>query len=223
MKRVLAVVLALVLVGCVGWSASAAEAAKGASGPGGGMVQEGAERLAIVGSADYGTTYGDLTATGTSLSAAAEYGYMVLDQLELAVRGMFALTQLQVASANANYRAQNYAIDLVPKWRPAVEGNISPFIGPKVGVRYVTNSATSPFGRSSASDTVFEWGAVLGVDIFLGKNVALVVEYDYTQYNVKTPITSLGVPLTGTLALAAGSGNITVRDHALTAGLAYWW
>jgi opacity protein-like surface antigen len=218
MKRILTVVAALALVGYLGGGANAAE-----------MVKQGAERLAITGSADYATTYGATDGTGMSLTASGEYGYMVLDQLELALRGTFTLTQTQVSNGygdggNYNIRSQNYGIDFVPKWRPALEGNISPFIGPKVGVRYITNSMPD-YGYTN--DTVFEWGAVLGADIFLGKNVALVVEYDYTQYTLNSNKNTGGIgtpiPQLGASYWQLYSGQITVRDHALTAGLAYWW
>jgi opacity protein-like surface antigen len=222
MKRILTVVLALALVGYLGCGANAAE-----------MVKEGAQRLAIVGSADYGSIYGDDDAHNMNFSVSAEYGYMVLDQLELAVRGTFALDSYRYSTPDEgsySYRSQNYALDLVPKWRPAVEGNISPFIGPKVGVRYVTNSDAYGYvsgsgSRDSANDAVIEWGAVLGVDIFLAKNIALVVEYDYTQYTVHTGFEdSLGVPISTFGANGYGwSGHLTVKDNALTAGLAYWW
>ena len=221
MKRILIVMLALAFVGYLGCGANAAE-----------MVKQGAERLTILGSADYANTYGDLDAQGTSLRASAEYGYMVLDQLELAARATFGVMETKQASGNGqggnfDIRRQDYGIDFVPKWRPAVEGNISPFIGPKLGVRYVTNSISGgPVPYASASDTVFDWGAVLGADIFLGKNLALVVEYDYTQYTVNSPKgNALGLPISqlGASYWQLYSGHITVCDHALTAGLAYWW
>jgi opacity protein-like surface antigen len=237
MKRVLAGVLALALISYLGYSASAAEMAQPAasqestSGPGGGMVKEGAERLAIVGSAEYASTYGDMDSANTNFGVSAEYGYMVLDQLELAVRASFDLMRQQDTNygisghrGSVDYRSQNYALEFVPKWRPAVEGNISPFIGPKIGARYVTNSETVGGISGRANDAVFDWGAVLGADIFLGKNISLVVEYDYTQYQVDTKVSSMGVPVNGIGGLPISpAGRITVKDNALTLGLAYWW
>ena len=220
MKRILTVVVALAFVGYLGCGANAAE-----------MVKEGAQRLAVVGSADYASTFGATDATGMSLGASAEYGYMVLDQLELALRGTFALNQTQATNGfsdggNYNIRRQDYGIEFVPKWRPVLEGNISPFIGPKVGARYVTNSISRAGYTSPTHATVVDWGAVLGADIFLGKNVALVVEYDYTQYTERSyKYSEIGFPIgqLGASYWQRYSGHITVCDHALTAGLAYWW
>jgi opacity protein-like surface antigen len=215
MKRILTVMLALAFVGYLGCGANAAE-----------VVKQGAQRLAIMGSAEYSTAFGDEELAGLSWCAAAEFGYMVCDQFELAVRGMFSLEQLQEnwRYGDWNMRTQAYSICVVPKWRPALEGNISPFIGPKVGVAYVTNSESASYGlKACAHDTVFQWGAVLGADIFLGKNIALVVEYDYTQYTVDTPLNNdVGLPLGANLG-TGWSGKYTIRDHAVTAGLAYWW
>jgi hypothetical protein len=214
MKRVLTVVLGLAFLAYLGGAASAAE-----------IVKQGSERIEITASADYGTSYGDVNSTTETFGVAGEYGYMVLDQFELAARALIALTQSNVeGTAGGNYRAQNYALDLIPKWRPPLEGNISPFIGPKIGVRYVTNSfaANSPTGTSShANDTVIEWGAVLGADIFLSKQTALVVEYDFTHYSVDSTRRSLGLP--GVVPTGTTSGHISVNDNALTVGLAYWW
>jgi len=218
MKRILTVLLALALAGYLGCGANAAE-----------IVKQGTERLAVMGSADYATTYGDNVSQGTSLRATAEYGYMILDQLELALRGTLSLMETKQSfgvGGHGDIRRQDYAAEFVPKWRPAIEGNISPFVGPKVGVRYVTDSIIGNGPTGTAHDTVFDWGAVLGADIFLGKNVSLVVEYDYTQFTMRSPISnSLGLPISqlGASYWQLYVGNITVRDHALSVGLAYWW
>ena len=93
-------------------------------------------------------------------------------------------------------------------------------LAPQLGERYVVYGL-GLIGLVSVQLLRAGGCAVLGVDIFLGKNVSLVVEYDYTQFTVKTPKRSLGVPLTANLGGA--SGHVTVCDHALTAGLAWWW
>jgi opacity protein-like surface antigen len=107
---------------------------------------------------------------------------------------------------------QAYALTAVPKWRIPMEGNISPYIGPKAGLAYVTASVNKHGG--SFNDAVFIWGAVLGADIFLSKQTALFVEYDYTQFNFDAKLAAGGT---------ATSGRIRVRDNGITAGLAYWW
>jgi opacity protein-like surface antigen len=218
MKRILTGVLALALVGYLGCGANAAE-----------MVAQGAERVAVVGSADYTSMYGDEDATSLSFGVAGEYGYMILDQLELAVRASVALQHFQYQTPETdnkyNYRSQDYSLDLVPKWRPALEGNISPFIGPKLGVRYITESEAYTDFHDNANDAMIEWGVVLGADIFLGKDVALVVEYDYTQFTMHTGFDeSPGLPVKQ-FGVQGGfwQGHDTIKDNALTVGLAYWW
>jgi opacity protein-like surface antigen len=107
----------------------------------------------------------------------------------------------------------------------AVKSIISPFIGPKLGVRYVTESEAWRNAHDNSNDSMIEWGAVVGADIFLSKQTALVVEYDYTQYTMHTGLTdSPGLPIPQ-LGVQGGfwSGHNTVKDNALTIGLAYWW
>jgi outer membrane protein W len=210
MKRILAGVLALALVGYLGCAANAAE-----------IIAQGAQRVAITGSADYASTYGDVHASAATWATAGEYEYMFLDQFGVGLRGGWLLMETQ-AKGGGNAHLQSYALDIVPKWHIPLEGNIAPYVGPKAGVSYVTDSVSGHGGGASASATVCNWGAVLGVDIFLSKNCALNIEYDYTQYNVRTPRRSLGVPLGGAFN-AVAAGNITVQDNAVTLGLAYWW
>jgi opacity protein-like surface antigen len=192
------------------------------------MVKQGSERVAIIGSADYTSMYGDGDATNLNFGVSGEYGYMILDQFELAVRAGFALQHFQYQapfSNTYNYRSQDYSLDLIPKWRPALEGNISPFIGPKLGVRYLTESEAARGYHDNANDSMIEWGAVVGADIFLGKDVALVVEYDYTQFTMHTGLNdSPGLPVKQ-FGVQGGfwSGHDTIKDNALTIGLAYWW
>ena len=215
-KRILTGVLALALAGYLGCGANAAE-----------IVAQGNERVAVIGSADYTSMSGDNDATNLDFAVSGEYGYMVLDQLELALRASVALQQFKIqtpGSGGGDYRSQDYSIDLVPKWRPALEGNISPFIGPKLGTRYITDSVSVPGFGGTGHDAVVEWGAVVGADIFLGKDVSLVVEYDYTQFTMDTKTASAGLPVPQFGVQGAfWSGRDTVKDNALTVGLAYWW
>jgi opacity protein-like surface antigen len=227
MKRIVAVALALAFVGFIACGAYAAESS--ASEMGSGMVKQGSERIAVMAGADYSSLYGDADATNMNFSAAVEYGYMVLDQFELALRGAFALNSFRQSYhgfGDYNYRSQDYSLDVVPKWRPAIEGNISPFIGPKLGVRYASNSESFAHSPSdNANDAIIEWGVVAGADIFLSKDLALVAEYDYTQYTMHTGFqTSPGLPVPQ-LGVNSGfwTGHITVKDNSLTLGLAYWW
>ena len=202
MKRIVAGVLALALVGYLGCSASAAE-----------IVAQGSEKIAIMGAANYADVAGDLDAYAAMFVVAGEYGYMVCDQFEMAARAMVALAQ--VGSGGTDVRMQAYSIVFVPKWRIPMEGNIAPYIGPKAGAAYVTASGAGGIavGGTHASNTfhdaVFIWGAVAGADIFLSKQTSLFVEYDYTQFKLR------GSDL--------GGGSIRVRDNGITAGLAYWW
>jgi opacity protein-like surface antigen len=202
MKRIVAVVLALALVGYLGCGANAAE-----------IVKAGSERIAIMGAAHYADFAGDADAYASIFMVATEYGYMVTDQFELAARAMVALAQ--AGAAGSTVRMQLYSLAAVPKWRIPMEGNISPYIGPKVGVAYLTGSGAGgvAIGGINAGNTfhdaVFVWGAVLGADIFLSKQTALFVEYDFTEFKLK------GSDL--------GGGTIRVRDNGLSAGLAYWW
>jgi len=203
MKRVLTVVLALAFVGYLGCGANAAE-----------IVKEGSEKIAIMGAANYGDMAGDADAYAALFMVAGEYGYMVCDQFELAARATLALAQAGV-SGTAALRMQEYSLTLVPKWRIPMEGNISPYVGPKAGLSYVTASGAAALkvgnagGGNTFHDAVFVWGAVLGADIFLSKQTSLFVEYDYTQFKLR------GSDL--------GGGSIRIRDNGISAGLAYWW
>ena len=134
MKRIVAVVLALALVGYLGCSASAAE-----------IVAQGSEKIAIRGGANYADVAGDFDAYAAMFMVAGEYGYMVCDQFELAARAMVALAQ--AGSGGTHVRMQAYSIVLVPKWRIPMEGNISPYVGPKAGVAYVTASGAGAVKR----------------------------------------------------------------------------
>ena len=144
---------------------------------------------------------------------ATEYGYMVTDQFELAARAMVALAQ--AGAAGSTVRMQLYSLAAVPKWRIPMEGNISPYIGPKFGAAYVTASGAGAVkvgtfkSSNTFHDAVFVWGAVLGADIFLSKQTALFVEYDFTTFK-------LG-------GSKFGGGPERVRDQGLSAGLVFWW
>jgi opacity protein-like surface antigen len=202
MKRIVAVVLAVALVGYLGCGANAAE-----------IVKAGSERIAIMGAAHYADFAGDADAYASIFMVATEYGYMVTDQFELAARAMVALAQ--AGAAGSTVRMQLYSLAAVPKWRIPMEGNISPYIGPMVGVAYATGSGagalhiTGVHTGGSFHDAVFAWGAVAGADIFLSKQTALFVEYDFTTFK-------LG-------GSKFGGGPERVRDQGLSAGLVFWW
>ena len=202
MKRILTVALALAFVGYLGCAASAAE-----------IVKEGSEKIAIMGGAHYTDIAGDIDAYASLYMVAGEYGYMVTDQFELAARAMVALAQ--AGSSGTTARMQAYSIMLVPKWRIPMEGNISPYVGPKAGVAYVTGSGTGAVhlgnfnGSNAFHQAIFAWGAVLGADIFLSKQSSLFVEYDFTSFKVG--------------GSHFGGGSVRIRDSGISAGLAYWW
>jgi hypothetical protein len=202
MKRILTIVLALALVGYLGCGANAAE-----------IVKAGGERIAIMGAAHYADVAGDSNAYASIFMIAGEYGYMVTDQFELAARAMVALAQ--AGSGGSTLRMQAYSIAFIPKWRIPMEGNISPYVGPKAGAAYVTGSGAGGITVNSSTasnvfhDAVFVWGAVLGADIFLSKQTALFVEYDFTSFKLG------GSNL--------GGGSTRIRDNGIAAGLAYWW
>ena len=195
MKRIVTVALALALVGYLGCGANASE-----------IVKAGGERIAIMGAANYGDV-------ASIFAVAGEYGYMVCDQFEMAARAMLALAQ--AGSSGNTLRMQEYSIVFIPKWRIPMEGNISPYVGPKIGGAYATGSGAAAIkigGKGAGNefhDAVFVWGAVLGADIFLSKQTALFVEYDYTQFKLN--------------GSKMGGGSIRVRDNGIFAGLAYWW
>jgi hypothetical protein len=199
MKRIWTVAVALAFAGYLGCGANAAE-----------IVKQGSEKIAIMGAVNYADIAGDADAYAAIFAIAGEYGYMVTDQFELAARAMVALAQF--GASGSQIRLQAYALTAVPKWRIPMEGNISPYIGPKAGVAYVTASANK--GGGSFNDAVFIWGAVLGADIFLSKQTALFVEYDFTQFSFDAKFKAGGT---------ATAGRIRVRDNGITAGLAYWW
>ncbi|MGO8703038.1 MAG: outer membrane protein [Candidatus Brocadiia bacterium] len=224
MKRIVALLLALAVMGYFGCGAYAQAQqpatttttttnTEGGAAMGSGMVAAGSERIAILGAANYGDVAGDIDAYAAIFAIAGEYGYMVCDQFEMAARAMVALAQ--VGTAGADVRLQEYSIVFIPKWRIPMEGNISPYIGPKAGAAYVTASGAAAVavggkhGGNTFHDAVFIWGAVAGADIFLSKQTSLFVEYDYTQFKLN------GSDL--------GGGSIRVRDNGITAGLAYWW
>ena len=212
MKRIGTVVLALAFVGLIacGAYADASSSSSSAAESGSGMVKQGSEKIAIMGAAHYADIAGDADAYAALFAVAGEYGYMVCDQFELAARAMIALAQF--GSNGSQIRVQAYALTVIPKWRIPVEGNVAPYVGPKAGVAYITGSANK--GGGSFNDAVFIWGAVLGVDIFLSKQTALFVEYDYTQFNFDAKFKAGGT---------AASGRIRLRDNGITAGLDYWW
>jgi predicted porin len=201
MKRILTTVLATALAGYFGCGAYAAD---DAASMGSGMVKAGSERIALSASANYDTNSGDKDTYDSNLTIAAEYGYMVCDQFQLAARIGFELDQTGTTTqtGTAQVRTQDYSLVIVPKWCIPVEGNIAPYVGPKVGAAY---SSESGVGTSAE----FIWGAVLGADIFLSKQTSLFVELDYTQFKLGS--TDLG------------GGPITVKETGLAAGLAYWW
>jgi hypothetical protein len=217
MKRILTIVLALAFVGYVGCGAYADAAASTsndqAANMGSGMVKEGSEKIAIAGGANYADIAGDADAYASVFMVTGEYGYMVCDQFELAARAMVTLAQ--AGASGAQVRLQAYSLTMIPKWRIPMEGNISPYIGPKAGVAYVTASgaAAVKIGKVGAGNTfhdaVFIWGAVLGADIFLSKQTALFVEYDFTSFKLN--------------GHDFGGGSLRVRDSGINAGLAYWW
>jgi len=215
MKRILTIALALAFAGCICCGAYAQAAASTsndqAANMGSGMVKEGSEKIAILGAANYGDVAGDFDGYAALFMVAGEYGYMVCDQFELAARATIALAQ---AGASGNtIRLQEYSLTVIPKWRIPMEGNISPYVGPKAGLAYVTASGAGALKVAAVGNTfhnaVFVWGAVLGADIFLSKQTSLFVEYDYTQFKLN------GSDL--------GGGSIRIRDNGISAGLAYWW
>ena len=187
---------------------------EGGAAMGSGMVAAGSERIAILGAANYGDVAGDIDAYAAIFVVAGEYGYMVCDQFEMAARAMVALAQVGT-SRRRRSGCRSIRSTSIPKWRIPMEGNISPYIGPKAGAAYVTASGAAAVavggthGGNTFHDAVFIWGAVAGADIFLSKQTSLFVEYDYTQFKLN------GSDL--------GGGSIRVRDNGITAGLAYWW
>jgi hypothetical protein len=211
MKRILTVVLALALVGYLGCGAYANDMASGSAGStpavssdnasnmGSGMVKEGSQRIAVSGGAAYSTTSGNYDSYDANFMVQGEYGYMVFDQFQLAARVGVELDQAKAGGSQT--RLQSYSLVVVPKWCIPVEGNVAPYVGPKAGVAYISDTGST--------DAEFIWGAVLGADIFLSKHSTLFVELDYTQFNVG------GHDL--------GGGSYTVKDTGLSVGLAYWW